>query len=180
MLGIGWPFDGGGRCGWFGANELPSHCEGIEREVRGRRVTRARMGGVASLESTERRTALAATTTKGQETMGSRNKSPGSTVRSGLSIMGRCHEGPRVLFPLPQASLVGDRTYTLPRFYCDATGSALGVWRRRLGTSGRQRKASFVAEGNGTFFPIPLALSQPNDLFRRGLEMCVAFSYQTH
>jgi len=42
------------------------------------------------------------------------------------------------------------------------------------------KEGSFVVGCNGTSFPIPPALSQPQGLFRRRLEMCVPFSYLTH
>lgn len=93
-------------------------------------------------------------------------------------------EGPRVPFPLPQVTLVGDpqQLYLdFERFLGDTTATSVpGEDGGQQPLSDKGTSAPLSIEGNGTYFPIPLTLSQPNDLFRRRLEMCVAFSYPTH
>jgi len=84
--------------------------------------------------------------------------------------------GVRVYFPLSRERRLWAN---VPILYLNFTATRPGPplvsgevdW-RPLADKGR---FSFVFEGNGTSLPIPPALSQPNDLFRRQLEMCVCF-----
>jgi hypothetical protein len=100
-------------------------------------------------------------------------------VRPFIDIMCGCVEGPRGLFPLPQATLVGDRAHTLPRFHSNTTGAALGCPAKATDDRWQTKDRSFVTECNGTSFPLPLALSHPNGPSRRRLEMCVCFLLPT-
>ena len=63
--------------------------------------------------------------------------------------------------------------------YLDSTATQLGL-SLVSGDPWQTKEGSFVGGCNGTSFTRPPALSQPNGLFRRRREMCVAFSYLTH
>lgn len=74
-----------------------------------------------------------------QETAGSRS---GVGIDRAIWVfVGKCLESPS---PLPQATPVSGRTYTLPRLSCGTTGPAIGVLRRQLATSDRQRKVPLL------------------------------------